>query len=279
MKDVSVETKMKYLKKKYEQACKVQILWEYIEQQLKLDPKIKIEGLEYLCQLSASGLAYFYKGIEILGFPQPKHSPLSILPSEEQVTQLLPLSKEYNIRNVEVLVNAHTTLSKTSFSICLIGDANTRDNMAGAIAYLQKKSVTKVILSTMTDMADLLGSYEQVYSDSRDDEDEEVEEMSMAGIYKSIYKANLSAKIAVEQQSTATSFKYVESRIMKTLSKPHSHLLYVEVPNEALLERVEKGIKQIFAQKVQVLIGLDKLESANNTKLIALRLDLTEGTI
>jgi hypothetical protein len=38
----------------------------------------------------------------------------------------------------------------------------TRDAMAGWLGYMMKKQVVKVILSTMTDMADLLGSYEQV---------------------------------------------------------------------------------------------------------------------
>jgi len=33
-----------------------------------------------------------------------------------------------------------------------------------------KKSVTKVILSTMTDMADMLGSYEQVEDNEEEDE-------------------------------------------------------------------------------------------------------------
>lgn len=38
--------------------------------------------------------------------------------------------------------------------------------MAEWLGYIMKKSVVKVILSTMTDMADMLGSYEQVGDES-----------------------------------------------------------------------------------------------------------------
>ena len=50
---------------------------------------------------------------------------------------------------------------------------------------------------------------------------------------------------ARKEHSSSTCFKYMESAIVKTL-KQSSHLLYIEVPNEALLKRVEKGVKQIF---------------------------------
>ena len=54
-----------------------------------------------------------------------------------------------------------------------------------------------------------------------------------------------SRKQVREEHSSSTCFKYVESAIVRTLKKD-SHLLYIEVPNEALLERLEKGVKQIF---------------------------------
>lgn len=85
-----------------------------------------------------------------------------MIATEEQTVQFFPLREEFNATNVDLLVKSHITLSKTAFSLILIGDASGRDSTAVAIAYLQKKSITKVILSTMTDMADLLGSYEQV---------------------------------------------------------------------------------------------------------------------
>lgn len=60
------------------------------------------------------------------------------------------------------VINSYITLNYSKFSVCLIGSVSNRENMVHMMGYLLGKTVVKVILSTMTDMADLLGSYEQV---------------------------------------------------------------------------------------------------------------------
>jgi midasin (ATPase involved in ribosome maturation) len=52
--------------------------------------------------------------------------------------------------------------SQSRFSVCLVGKTNKRDKMVNGIATIYGKRVVKIILSTMTDMNDLLGSYEQI---------------------------------------------------------------------------------------------------------------------
>lgn len=76
----------------------------------------------------------------------------------------MPLTKQANTNSqlTEPLINSYLTLKNSSFSLCLIGCVGDRDTLANWIGYSMKKSVVKVILSTMTDMADMLGSYEQV---------------------------------------------------------------------------------------------------------------------
>lgn len=63
---------------------------------------------------------------------------------------------------IDNVINSYITLNYSKFSVCLIGNVSNRENMVHMMGYLLGKSVVKVILSTMTDMADLLGSYEQV---------------------------------------------------------------------------------------------------------------------
>lgn len=49
--------------------------------------------------------------------------------------------------------------SQSKFSVCLVGKSHKRDQMVRGIASIHEKRVVKIILSTMTDMNDLLGSY------------------------------------------------------------------------------------------------------------------------
>lgn len=44
----------------------------------------------------------------------------------------------------------------------MIGNCKKRDHIVEVLGYLLDKKITKIILSTMTDMNDLLGSYEQI---------------------------------------------------------------------------------------------------------------------
>lgn len=73
---------------------------------------------------------------------------------------------------------------------------------------------------------------------------------------------------------------------MKTLRQPEHYLLYIEVPNEALLERVEKGLKPVYQQQVSVVVGVDHVHGnergasgmGRNTKFVHLYLNNLEGT-
>lgn len=47
----------------------------------------------------------------------------------------------------------------------MIGNCKKRDQVVEVLGCLLEKKVTKIILSTMTDMNDLLGSYEQITED------------------------------------------------------------------------------------------------------------------
>ena len=64
-----------------------------------------------------------------------------------------------DIQNVKK-VNIIYSLSK--FSACLIGNCRKRDETVEILATILDKKIIKIILSTMTDMNDLLGSYEQI---------------------------------------------------------------------------------------------------------------------
>ena len=78
---------------------------------------------------------------------------------------LLPLTKEFNLRSLEEIENVqkvNVIYGLSGFSACLVGNCQKRDEMVEILAYLLDKKTTKIILSTMTDMNDLLGTYEQV---------------------------------------------------------------------------------------------------------------------
>lgn len=50
-------------------------------------------------------------------------------------------------------------LNLSKFSVCLVGHSIKRDNIVDGLSAIYGKKVIKIILSTMTDMNDLLGSY------------------------------------------------------------------------------------------------------------------------
>ncbi len=50
----------------------------------------------------------------------------------------------------------------SKFSICLIGDSKLRMNLTKALSYLLSKNLSKILISTMVDIGDLLGAYEQI---------------------------------------------------------------------------------------------------------------------
>lgn len=56
--------------------------------------------------------------------------------------------------------------------------------------------------------------------------------------------------------------------------KDDQTLLYIEVPNEILLERVEKGLIEVYEQKKQIILGIDSMREtkSSTTKFIPMRL-------
>ena len=83
-----------------------------------------------------------------------------------------------------------------------------------------------------------------------------------------------------EGNSGESHFIYVESNLMKAI-KEETSLIYVEVPNEQMLERLEKGIKEIYLQKTQIVVGfqsnsfVDKVFCTliGNTKFVPVTID------
>lgn len=69
-----------------------------------------------------------------------------------------------------------------------------------------------------------------------------------------------------EVVSTSTNFKYIPSMIIQTLEKSETHLLYIEVPNEIMLERVEKGLLDVYLQKKSLIVGIDKCDKKTCTE-------------
>ncbi len=61
------------------------------------------------------------------------------------------------------------------------------------------------------------------------------------------------------------------------MNKYEENILYIEVPNEMMLERVEKGLKIVYEQKVNIIVGLDNPNSnqnvCSNTKFIPIYLN------
>ena len=88
-------------------------------------------------------------------------------------------------------------------------------------------------------MNDLLGSYEQINSEANSGSD------------------------GVPSSSLENQFVYMESNLVKAIKEGY-WLIYVEVPNEVLLERLEKGIKEIYLQKVQIVVGIDSSASSSH---------------
>lgn len=56
--------------------------------------------------------------------------------------------------------------------------------------------------------------------------------------------------------------------------KDEGSLVYIEVPNEILLERVEKGLIEVYEQKKQIILGIDSMRETKSavTKFIPVRL-------
>jgi hypothetical protein len=60
---------------------------------------------------------------------------------------------------VEAIIKLYLILKKSKFSLCLVGKSEIRSKLVEALQYLIKKKAVKILVSTMIDINDLLGSY------------------------------------------------------------------------------------------------------------------------
>lgn len=51
--------------------------------------------------------------------------------------------------------------------------------------------------------------------------------------------------------------------------------MYVEVPNDVIAERIEKGLKDVYQQKRQIVLGIDSLNANKTTISKFITIDLT----
>lgn len=75
-------------------------------------------------------------------------------------------------------------------------------------------------------------------------------------------------------RSEATKFVFVESQIVQSLREAEN-LVYIEVPNESIGERIEKGLKDVFLLKRKIVMGMDtiNLRKSPISKFIIVQID------
>ena len=79
--------------------------------------------------------------------------------------KLLPLRESFNIQTAALIkarLTAYLVYKFSSFSLCLLGEARVRQNLVQSLNYLLKKNLVKILISTMIDINDLMGTYEQI---------------------------------------------------------------------------------------------------------------------
>lgn len=52
-------------------------------------------------------------------------------------------------------------------------------------------------------------------------------------------------------------------------------MVYIEVPNEAIAERIEKGLKDVYGLKRKIILGIDTLNPRKSTITKFITIDLT----
>lgn len=85
--------------------------------------------------------------------------------TENELLKQLPLKSSLNLHNeeyIKVLMKMYVILTKTTFSICIVGNPVPRSHLVQGLAQCLGKRTKRILLSTMTEIGDLLGSYEQV---------------------------------------------------------------------------------------------------------------------
>lgn len=78
---------------------------------------------------------------------------------------MLPLKKSLGITSptlIKALIQSFLIYKYSKYNLCLTGNNKTRANLTKALAYLLQSNYIKILISTMIDINDLLGTYEQV---------------------------------------------------------------------------------------------------------------------
>lgn len=138
------------------------------------------------------------------------------------------MKKSLNITTpnlVKSLLSAYLIYKYSKYNLCVVGPSKSRSNFTQALNYLFRTNYIKILISTMIDINDLLGTYEQISAN---------QEMEVEGdMYAEVFKVETGRDF----QSEETKFVFVESQIVKSM-RDGENLVYIEVPNEAIAERI-----------------------------------------
>ena len=184
---------------------------------------------------------------------------------ENEVLELFPLRRSLEIASepkVKALLQAYLIYKYSAFNLCLTGNAKQRDQLSRALSYLPNSSHPKILLSTLVDINDLQGTYEQVSAHQHIDTEKTIED-AMAGEEQNGF------------ESEETKFVFVESQMIKSL-RDSSNLVYVEVPNDSIAERIEKGLKEVYTLARKIVIGVDSLNPRKSTISKFIPIDLSQ---
>jgi hypothetical protein len=210
-----------------------------------------VEQLEFVAQLGKLGLTK--TALEILNLHKYTEALCTGTEAalEREVLGLMPLRQSLSLGNaalVKIVIAAYLTIKYSSFSICLVGESKLRLSIVRALAYLLEKNAVPILISTMLDLNDLLGTYEQM-----------AEGKTMAG-EKSLFDSLFLKQQPQEEHSSQTSFVFVESKVVTSLADPRN-LVYVEVPNDTIAQRIEKGLTEVYHHRQQLILGTDTLKN------------------
>lgn len=92
------------------------------------------------------------------------------------------MKKSLNITTpnlVKSLLCAYLIYKYSKFNLCVVGGSKARANFTKALTYLFRSNYVKILISTMIDINDLLGTYEQISAN----QDMEIE----ADLYSSVF--------------------------------------------------------------------------------------------
>ena len=77
---------------------------------------------------------------------------------------------------VKALLQAYLIYKYSAFNLCLTGHAQKRYRLTKALSYLTNSNHNKILISTMVDINDLQGTYEQVSAHHQMDTEKTIED-------------------------------------------------------------------------------------------------------